>query len=769
VIPDYLFPRPGFPRLPRMAEMRATYAHLIGREADTAAVVALLDERRLVTLTGPGGVGKTRLADHLFPVLVEGSDDLVLVALDGIDEPGLVGHAVGAAIGLRAAGDVGGADYLAARIGDRRLTLVLDNCERVVDAVAALVAVLIERCPAVKFLATSQIPLGIAAETVYPLRPLEPAAALDLFVDRARSVLPSFELTAETAALASAVVRSLEGLPLAIELATARLRVLSLESLQGRLQEQFDVLGGGFRDAPERHRSLTASIAWIDELCTPGERTLWARLSVFVGGFDLLDAEQVCSGDGIAPGEVLDLLAGLVDKSVVVRVDNGRDRYRMLETLRHYGASRLEEAGATAAVRDRHCQRFEVLAHDLRQRWVGPEQAALLQRYDEETPNLRAALEHALAAEESVPLALRLCFDLKTFWVTEGLSGEARYWMDRALAPDLGSPTERALVAGLNASMAIRLGDVAHARTMVDRALVLLADIDDPFVTGAVSLAEGQVLLWELEIERGMAVLRTSTELLRAYPDRFEYPSALVLVGLIFTQVGAAEEGRNLLTTVAALGEVSGESTARAYAEVFLAFHTILAGDAEEADRLLRSSLELVWVLRDQVGIALQLEAAAYGAQWKGMTDRCAKMLGAAETQWRRMDLSPDNLLPGMSEARFDYRRSAPLERAADFAEGRAMLTEDAVRLAFEGVDAALVLSPAAASHAARGTPALEPLSRRESEVAMLIADGMSNREIATRLFISERTAQGHVQSCLRRLDFGSRAQIAAWVVRRTG
>lgn len=752
-----------------MAEMQATYAHLIGRDADTAALVPLLAERRVVTLTGPGGVGKTRFADHLFPVLVETSDDVVLVALDGIDEPALVGHAVAAAIGLRAGGDVGGADYLAGRIGDRRLTLVLDNCERVVGAVANLVAVLVERCPAVRFLATSQIPLGIASETVYPLAPLEPDQALELFVDRARAVLPSFELTEENRALAAAVVRSLEGLPLAVELATARLRVLSLESLQGRLQEQFDVLGSGFRDAPERHRSLTASIVWIDELCSPGERALWARLSVFVGGFDLVDVEHVCAGDGIEPGQVLDLLAGLVDKSVVVRVDDGRDRYRMLETLRHYGASRLEEAGATGTWRDRHCHRFAALAHDLRGRWVGPEQATLLQRYAEETPNFRAALEHALAAEESVPVALRLCFDLKTFWVTEGLSGEARFWMDRALAPDLGTPTERALVAGLNGSMAIRLGDVAHARSMVDRALALLAGIDDPFVTGAVNLAEGQVLLWELQIERAQEVLRTSVRLLSAYPDRFEYPSALVLVGLIFSQIGAAAEGRELLTTVAALGEATGESTARAYAQVWLAFHTILAGDAEEADRLLRSSIELVWMLRDQVGIALQLEAAAYAAHYKGLDDRCALMLGAAQTQWRRMDLSPDNLLPGLSDPRFDYRREMPLARPVDCDEGRSMPTEEAVRMAFEGVDAALVASPSAAAHAARGTPALDPLSRRESEVAMLVADGMSNREIATHLFISERTAQGHVQSCLRRLDFGSRAQIAAWVVRRTG
>ncbi len=752
-----------------MAEMRATYAHLIGREADTAAVLPLLNERRVVTLTGPGGVGKTRFADHLFPALVDSADDVVLVALDGIDEPSLVGHALAAAIGLRAGGDVGGADYLADRIGDRRLTLVLDNCERVVDAVAGLVAVLVDRCPQVRFLATSQIPLGIAAETVYPIAPLESDAALDLFVDRARSVLPSFELTPENTELASSVVRSLEGLPLAIELATARLRVLSLESLHGRLQEQFDVLGSGFRDAPERHRSLTASIVWIEDLCTPGERALWARLSVFVGGFDLLDAEQVCAGDGIGDGEVLDLLAGLVDKSVVVRVDDGRDRYRMLESLRHFGASRLEESGATNVLRDRHCRRFEEVAHDLRQRWIGPEQAALLQRYAEENANLRAALEHALGSEDTVPIALRLCFSLKTYWVTEGLSGEARYWMDRALAPDLGSPRERALVAGLNASMAIRLGDVAHARAMVDRALPLLAEIDDSFVTGAVSLAEGQVLLWELDVERAMATLRTTVELLSAYPDQFEYPSALVLVGLIFSQIGAAEEGRNLLTTVAALGEETGEGTLRAYAQVWLAFHEILAGNAEEADRLLRSSLQMVWVLRDQVGIALQLEAAAYGAHWKGLEDRCALMLGAAETQWRRMDLSPDNLLPGLAEDRFAYRREIPVARAGDYAEGRSMPTEEAVRMAFEGVDAALVPGPAAAAHAARGTPALEPLSRRESEVAMLIADGMSNREIATHLFISERTAQGHVQSCLRRLDFGSRAQIAAWVVRRTG
>lgn len=755
----------------------------MGRADDLAEVARLLGSHRVVTVCGPGGVGKTRLVDELV-VASDPGREVVVVELAAVTDPAFVGHSVAAATGLRSTIDPGDVSVLAEHLRDQELMLVLDNCEHLVASVAAFVVAVLQHCPGVTVLTTSQVPLGIAAEVVHVLAPLAVPqddvvlpegsslpAALEMFVDRARSASPSFELTPANRAATHAMVRRLGGLPLAIELAAARMRVLSPEALLDRLDDTFDALGTGFRDAPARHQGLAASMAWTEDLCTDAERELWARLSVFVGGFDLEGAEQVCSDRTLPVEQVLPALVGLVEKSVVTRSDDGRDRYRLLETLREFGAARLRGSGAEERWRDRHRDWFAAVAQDLRRTWVGPAQVAWLQRLDREGANVRAALERALADPAQVPQAIQMCFDLKAYWATQGKSGEGRYWMDRALAPGLGTPRERALLLAMSASFCTRLGDTARARAMVDHARVEAHGLEDDFVEGALCLAEGPVLVRELDLDAAVRRLDDAVRLLRAFPLSYEYTAALVLVGIIFTQLGRDAEGKALLAEAVTEGLRTGEGTSRGYAQVWLALHATPAtgavGDARQADGLLDGALELLWALRDRIGIAMHLEGAAHRAHRRGSEAECALMLGAAAGQWRRMDLEIDQVMVGARVGRFEYRATVPPRQPAEFARGLALSEEEAVSLAFARFRHEPVQAATSATEV--DERALPPLSRRESEVARLVAEGASNRDIATRLFISERTVQGHVQSSLRKLDFGSRAQIAAWVVRLTG
>ena len=426
----------------------AQLTSFIGRQREMAEVRRLLGETRLMTLTGAGGAGKTRLAlEAAAGLRPDFTDGIWWVELASLYDPALVPQAVGAALGLRDQASRPMLDQLGDHLRARRLLLVLDNCEHLIAACAITANTLLRVAPTLRILVTSREPLEIAGEITYRVPSLEtpdPAhlppfaslarfEAVRLFADRAAAVLPGFVLTEANGSAVAEICCGLDGIPLAIELAAARMRTLSVEELRVRLRDRFRVLTGGSRVALPRHRTLRATIDWSYGLLSEPERVLLRRLAVFTGGWTLEAAEAVCSGDGVPEGEVLDLLAHLVDKSLVIlEWPSDVGRYRLLETVRQYGLELLEERGETLIWRQRHASFFLAVAEEAEPKLFGPEQDAWFARLEAEHGNLRAALEW-LAQQDEALQGLRLAGALWRFWEVRGHLAEARTWLSEML------------------------------------------------------------------------------------------------------------------------------------------------------------------------------------------------------------------------------------------------------------------------------------------------------------------------------------------------
>ncbi len=735
---------------------------LLGRRQELADLRQTLGSARLVTLTGPGGIGKTTLARAAAADHERGRrEDTWAVDLADLVDPDLLGHSVAGAFGVRLPYGAAGADDVAAAVADRAGLLVLDGCDAMLDAAVELVAVLLTRAPRLRVLATSQRQLGVTGEVVVPVGPLAADEAQALFAARAAAALPSFRLTEDNAAAVAELCEALEGVPLAVELAAARILVLSPQGILDRLGDRQRLLAKGAREAPARQRSLRASLEASKELCTPDEQLLWARLSVFTGGFPLEAAEVVCAGDGIHGADVLDLVDGLLEKSVLAREDDGASyvRFRMLESLREYAAEQLT-AEQQQAGRDRHLAWYADLVRAATDASFGPEQAEWYRTLRREHGNLREALRRAVGDPRHAARALEMVTALEPYWAVTGRLGEARHWLARASAVAEADAGTLARALAMAAWTATLQGEPATGRSMLDEAAALLVGgaVDDA-VRARVLVARAVETSWRGSPAEALTPLEQAVTAARTAGDRPLESSALFVLALCRSFTGDLDGAGTALQACVDLTGPAGEVHVRSYALAALGMLALLRGDPDAAADLERQALVMKMDLGDRSATAFVLEVLAWVAAAERRPERAATLLGAADALWRHLGVDPD-AVPYLSVNRRRSEEHAGIDRGdaafrAAFPRGAALSDEQVLALALEQ------------------TPVEEapeeqvPLTRRELEVAHLLGCGLSNREIAEQLLISLRTVESHVDHILRKLGFGSRTQVVAWVVER--
>jgi predicted ATPase/DNA-binding CsgD family transcriptional regulator len=743
---------------------------LVGRERELAEVARLAAADRLVTLIGAGGVGKTRLAVEVAAAVASDfGDGVVLVDLSAVADAALVAGAVARGLGVE--DRAGGVEERLIRVlGGQRRLLVLDNCEHLRAGCADLVAAVLGSCPGVVVLATSRERLGVAGEVCWrvpslsfpwpehPLAPedLEGFAAVTLFAERARAARPGLRIGAGEMAAIGSICFRLDGIPLALELAAARTGALSLAEIAGRLAGRFGLLAGSGA-GPARHQTLRASVEWSYQLLSERERVLFGRLSVFAGGWALDAAETVCGVPPLAGEQVAALLAALVDKSLVhVEVAGAAGRYRLLEVIRAFAAEKLADAGELEEARARHGGYYATLAERAAPLLLGAGQAACADRLDQETGNLRAARAWCAEDRARAGTGLRLAAGLWEYWHIRGHLAEGTAWLEEALAPGGGPEGARAAALnGLGVLVSLQ-GDPSRGTELFTRGIGAFRAAGD---------RHGEVRAWaHLGNSRALCgdpggsaeAFARGLALARELGDPWLEAFALFLSGWAAAVSGDLARARPRVTTGARLFEATGDRRGAGYAALALADCLIREGEPDRALAVARDGIAVFEALPERWGLMYGATLLAEACGALGDWPRGIMLLGVIESIGER---TGGQLWPH-EQAGIDELA----ERAAAALGPALQGIREAGRVLGRGDQITAALWPPAARGREPGAGHGLPLTRREHQVAGLIAEGLTNRQIAARLFIAERTVDTHVGRILAKLGCTSRAQAAAIV-----
>ena len=760
----------------------AEVTSFVGRRRELADVKRALSKSRLVTLTGVGGVGKTRVAERVARDRRRAYPHGVwLVELGELPDPALLTQTILTELGVRGQPSGDALRVLIDSLSGRQLLLVLDNCEHLLDEVAALSAALLRSCPGLQILATSRAPLHIVGEAVLPVPPMaapEPDRsgglagltrydAVALFTERAVAAVPDFALTEENHCAVAALCYRLDGLPLTIELAAGRLRSLSPQQILSKVDDRYALLTGGERGRPGRQQTLRASIEWSYQLCTPQEQRLWAQLCVFAGSFELDAVEGVCTGD-IAGEEIVDLVSGLVDKSIVVRHDRGAVvQYRLLESIREFGLERLNEAGEGPALRTRHLQWYAALVRTAKAEWISARQVYWLARLTAESANIRSALDFCLNERGDADAVMEIVVGLPLgYWLAHGRLGEGRHWLDEALARSSDVTVLRVRALLRNSAVASIGGELATGNQLLDEARGLIRHVSDPMVLAQLHHTAARSAHFAGDLPRAISELEQALAMSVSRTDLDFYLDILQALAIYASMAGQHERSTACYEEIFQLATPLGESWHRANALMAFGLDAWRTGDPVRAVQLQRSALEIKLVLGDQLSAVVSLEALAWGVGALGQHQRAAQLLGTAEVLWDSIGNSLATIMPDLV-CDHDYAVAA----------NRAALGDQAYAAAFRrGKQMPLAQVLDQAENTRRSTRSAHPdaggvssLTSREKEVAGLLAQGLSNKAIAKSLVIAQRTAETHVANVLMKLGLTSRSQVAAWVAEQRG
>ena len=727
----------------------------VGRERELAEIGSLVTSHRLVTLLGPGGTGKTRLALQAAGDLIEKlPDGAWLVQLAPVTDPELVAQTVLNDLRLPESPSRSTIETIVTRLRDRALLLVVDNCEQVADAACSLVQHVLETCPDVRVLATSRERLGARGEAVYQVEPISASDAAELFAERARLVKAGFELTDDNLSIVEAICRRVDSLPLAIELAASRVRVMPPRDILERVTETFRILRGTDRARIGRHESLGAAIDWSYSLLDDNEQSVFRRLAVFVGGFGILGAEAVCTRDNVEPDDVLEVLARLVDKSMVVAGEGfgGVARHRLLETMREYALDRLSEAGEDRDARCRHLAFYRALAEQVNLGMDSADQLTYLERSQEEIDNFRAALGFAHADGDDDAF-LQLAGALGMFWYRKSLH-EGYDWLVRRL-PRVAESRYGMRAAIWATRCAVYSGDLAEAVRLSEEALRLARSQRNPkWVVRALTEA-AQARMKTEEFALAFQYVTEAIETARRLSEPMSLWEALHRASTVELLHGSADRARTLALEALELARRPGADPVQLELTLYdAAWSAVATGHLAEVPGYVEETFDLCMKHGDEYGVAMSLNVMAITAAAAGDARRALRLGAAGARQWERGLGVPDPAEQRMLDEFLGRARDRLGAEDADRAweEGWSMSSEHAVALALQRD-----------TH----TRPERALTAREVEIAELVAEGLTDREIADKLVLSERTVDAHLDNVRNKLGLRKRGQITAWVTDR--